>query len=503
VRPRPALSTAKRLLVLVAGLALALAAAPAASAVLPSLSQLSTDPYTNSTSQHATEVEPDTFAAGNTIVSAFQSGRFSDGGSSNVGWAASTDAGSSWTHDFLPGITTNATTPGSYDRATDPSVAYDAKDNRWLIASLALSGTSVNGSAVLVSYASGTDLTSWSSPVTVATATGSADFDKTWIVCDNNALTPANTANPYYGHCYATWDDFGDGDRLKTSTSTDGGLTWGTAKNTGDNATGLGGQPLVQPDGTVIVPAADAFESSIISYKSTDGGSTWSNTTTIAAVKDHTEAGRLRSGPLPTAEIDGSGKVYVAWADCRFRTRCRSNDIVYSTSTDGTSWSSIARVPIDGTGSGVDHFLPGLAVDSTAASASAHLALAYYYYPQSKCGIANCQLDVGYTYSLDGGTSWATGTQVAGPMRVTSLANTNQGYMVGDYISTSLAGGTAHPVFASANPPTGTVFDEAMYSPTGGLALPSANFVVTSSGSHPVPNAASDHAAAPAPITHH
>jgi hypothetical protein len=37
-----------------------------------SLVQLSTDPFTNSTSQHKTEVEPDTFASGSTISSGFQ-----------------------------------------------------------------------------------------------------------------------------------------------------------------------------------------------------------------------------------------------------------------------------------------------------------------------------------------------------------------------------------------------------------------------------------------------
>ncbi|HZT99005.1 MAG TPA: hypothetical protein VFA10_05060, partial [Ktedonobacteraceae bacterium] len=34
--------------------------------------QISSDPFTNADSQHKTEVEPDTFAFGNTIVSAFQ-----------------------------------------------------------------------------------------------------------------------------------------------------------------------------------------------------------------------------------------------------------------------------------------------------------------------------------------------------------------------------------------------------------------------------------------------
>jgi hypothetical protein len=58
-----------------------------------SLQKVSTDPFTNTSSYHKTQVEPDTYAFGTTIVSAFQSGRFTDGGSSDVGWATSTDSG--------------------------------------------------------------------------------------------------------------------------------------------------------------------------------------------------------------------------------------------------------------------------------------------------------------------------------------------------------------------------------------------------------------------------
>src|ERR671935_474474 len=76
------------------------------------LLQINSDPYTNTTSQHKTEVEPDTFAAGSTIVSAFQVGRFFNGGATNIGWVRSADGGSTWSKGFLPGITTAA--GGSY-----------------------------------------------------------------------------------------------------------------------------------------------------------------------------------------------------------------------------------------------------------------------------------------------------------------------------------------------------------------------------------------------------
>ena len=100
------------------------------------LIRVSQDPYTNKTSEHKTQVEPDTYSSGSTIVSAFQSGRFANGGASNIGWATSTNNGKTWKHGFLPGTTVYATPPGIYDRISDPAVAYDAQDNVWMISSL-------------------------------------------------------------------------------------------------------------------------------------------------------------------------------------------------------------------------------------------------------------------------------------------------------------------------------------------------------------------------------
>ncbi|MEU2775260.1 hypothetical protein ABZ646_20535 [Streptomyces sp. NPDC007162] len=256
------------------------------------------------------------------------------------------------------------------------------------------------------------------------------------------------------------------------TTSSDGGLTWGTSKNTGNNATGLGGQPVVQPNGTVVVPIANASETAIRAFTSTNGGSSWTSATTVATVSSFTVGGSLRSGPLPSAEIDSAGKVYVVWQDCRFRASggsCTSNDIVMATTTNGTAWSSVTRIPIDATTSTVDHFIPGLAVDPSTSGSTAHLALTYYYHPVANCTASTCQLDVGYVSSTDGGSTWTTPTQLAGPMSHSWLASTTQGTMVGDYISTSFSGGTAHPVFAVASAATGSSFNEAMYTPAAGL----------------------------------
>ena len=56
-------------------------------------------------------------------------------------------------------------------------------------------------------------------------------------------------------------------------------------------------------------------------------------------------------------------------------------------------------------------------------------------------------------------------------MALADLPDTSEGRMVGDYISTSIAGGAAVPVFAVARPHTGTTFDEAMYAPFSPLPI--------------------------------
>lgn len=469
------------------------------------LTQLSTDPYTNATSQHKTEVEPDSFSFGSTIVATSQVGRFNTGGASNIGWATSTNGGSTWTNGFLPGLTVFSSPAGPYDRATDPAVAFDAAHNVWLINSLTLTTSSgVLGAAVVVNRSTDGGLT-WGAPITVRAVTGNQNFDKNWIVCDTTS------SSPFYGNCYVEYDDNGNGNALHMARSTDGGLTW--TESTVPAVSVIGGQPVVQPNGTVVVPIDSGNEAAIGSTVSTDGGVSYSALTTITGITDHTVAGNLRSGPLPSAEVDGAGTVYVVWQDCRFRRGCKSNDIVMTTSTNGTSWTPVVRIPIGTTSDKHDNFIPGIAVDKSTSGGSAHLAITFYFYPTTGCGGRHqpaCQLDVGYISSIDGGTSWGPFTQLAGPMTLSWLPNTTQGRMVGDYISTSFnSSGLAHGLFAVANAPTAggadcatatPNCDQALYTNAAGLSQLS-GVVVTSSGDHPVPNAASDHAAPRSPIT--
>jgi hypothetical protein len=427
--------------------------------------------------QHATEVEPHMFASGTTLVAAFQTGRISPGGATAIGWATSTDGGTTWSHGFLPGLTTGEGS-GPYDAASDPAVAYDAKHGIWMIASLPLSST-IQTPAAVVSRS--TDGLTWENPVSAdPTATSS---DKNWIVCDSW------TSSPHYGNCYLEWDHPLNRDEIFMSTSTDGGLSWGVATPTANLAQGIGGQPLVQPNGTVVVPIETVVgqtETAFMSaFSSSDGGLNWTAPVTISNVQSHAVAGGIRSGSLPSAAVDAAGTVWTVWEDCRFRSGCSTNDLVYSTSTDGVNWSAVTRIPIDDTSSTVDHFIPGIGIDPATSGAGAHVALHYYYYPESNCTVSTCQLIVGYVSSANGGSTWYAPIALTGPIELGWLPKSQNGLMVGDYIATAFTNGVPHGVFAVAMPISGTTFSEAIY--TGqGLKVRAAGRQLSSSHDKPL-----------------
>ncbi len=421
------------------------------------LTQISSDPFTVGPGQHATEVEPHMLANGNTLVAAFQTGRIAPGGATAIGWATSTDGGTSWSHGFLPGLT-SGNGGGPYDAASDPAVAFDAKHGVWMIASLPISNTKQTP-AVVVSRSTDGGFT-WENPVNIGPNVASSD--KNWIACDSHS------ASPFYGNCYMEWDNPATGDGILMSTSSDGGLTWSAATGTANRAAGIGGQPLVQPNGTVVVPIET---SGISSFSSTNGGKTWSSPVTVSSIQSHIDAGGIRSGPLPSAAVDGAGTVWVVWEDCRFRTGCSTNDLVYSTSSDGLTWSKVTRIPIDPTTSTLDHFIPGIGIDPATSGATAHVALHFYAYPKANCTASSCQLFVGYISSHNGGTTWNAAVKLAGPMQLNWLPNSQNGLMVGDYIATVFNNGVPHGVFAVAAAKSGSTFNESMYTAQG-LTIP-------------------------------
>jgi hypothetical protein len=399
--------------------------------------QLARDPFNDPSAQHETHVEPDSFAFGSTVVAVYQTGRFEDGGADGTGFSTSRDGGRTWRSGQLPGVTTNTTPAGSFDRASDPSVAYDAQHGVWLVASLVL--TLPQASGIVVSRSR--DGIAWDPPVTVGRVNGPLAFDKEWIVCDNGERSP------FRGSCYISYSDVATL-QLATVFSRDGGLTWSAPVYPPDAAgrAGIEGplapgpQPVVLPSGDLVVPIFDGLD--VVSLRSRNGGVSFERAVPITRLQIPAAAA-FRAPPLPSAEVDAAGRITLAWPDCRFRPGCPVDDIVFSESTDGVTWTPPARVPIDGLGSGIEHLLPGLAADP---ARPGRLGLVYY-------GLRNGALDVGFISSSDGGGTWRRPVRLSPEsMPLTWLARAG-GRFVGDYMSTSFVGGTANPIFILATRP--------------------------------------------------
>ena len=128
-------------------------------------------------------------------------------------------------------------------------------------------------------------------------------------------------------------------------------------------------------------------------------------------------------------------------------------------------------MPIDATNSGIDHFIPGLAVNKTTSASGTQLGLTYYFYPAGSTA-----LSVGFVSSTNAGSTWSAPTTLASGMPSSWVATTSQGRMVGDYISTSYGSdGLAHGVFATATAPT-TGASTSCSSPLDNCAEPTSTF---------------------------
>lgn len=456
----------------------ALLVVPAAHAAAPG-KPISSDPFgPNVAGQHQTQVEPDSFSFGNTVVSAFQVGRYVNGGAAAIGWATSVDGGATWRSGLLPSLTPFTSPVGPYGRVSDPAVAYDRVHGTWLISILALvdSAGAVGSSAVVTSRSS--DGLTWSAPVTTAANVGAFIHDKNWIVCDNGATSP------FAGRCYTVWTDVPSEGSIAMSTSLDGGANWGIPVFApSDAAKGNGAIPVVLPSGTLVVPYS-GFAGSMHALSSPNGGTTLGGGVTVALAP----AGRptaMRAPPLPSAEVDGAGRIWLAWHSCVRNQGCTRplpnapNDIMLSSSTDGSTWAPAVPVP---TGSRVaDRFLPGLGADPAAAG---RLGIAYHVLEPYPCLESACRLSVRYVYSADGGQRWSNPVELSPePMGISWIAATSQGRMTGDYISTSfVTGGVAVPVFSAASAPDGNLFHQAIHAATVAPLAPSAPLTVRGFG---------------------
>ena len=165
----------------------------------------------------------------------------------------------------------------------------------------------------------------------------------------------------------------------------------------------------------------------------------------------------FRAFSLPSADVDSTGRVYVAWMDCVFRPSCGDGaDLVLARSMpDGARWEPTTRIAVAPQTPGNWYALPGLSVDPDRQD---RLGLAYY---RLNAGGA---IDAFRSTSVDGGRTWSRPTRLTPEsIRRSWLPVTQYGPMIGDYISTSFVNGRLLPVIIVAGPPRGGRLDESAF----------------------------------------
>jgi hypothetical protein len=411
--------------------------------------RISSDPYTNPQSQHQTEVEPDSLTVGGTTVASFQVGRRFDGGAPNIGFARSVDGGRTWRSGFLPGLADASSPPGPNALVSDTVVAHDAVHGAWLIATLA-----IDGNVTRLTVSRSADGLAWSAPVVAAEAEAGAGsgeqgedegiaFDKDWVTCDDGP------ASAFRGRCYLVYTDTLRQDALGVLTSDDGGGTWSTAVEAPVDDI-VGAFPVIRPDGELVVPFL-WHGNSVGVVSSSDGGKTFGGPVTVATVSARSTPG-LRFFPLPSAAVDRSGRVWIAWHDCRFSSGCATNDVVVATSSGSGGWNAPVAVT-----SGRNAVLPAIGIQAS----TGRVAIAYYT-------VRPAGIDAELVETRVGSTAFGPPRRLsARTMSRLWLPNTVSGRMLADYISVDYAGARPLVVWALASPPVGTSLRQAIYATRG------------------------------------
>jgi len=280
----------------------------------------------------------------------------------------------------------------------------------------------------------------------------------------------ATTADPIHaGVAYTVWDNLisptdQPDDRIHAAAYTgpaefsktnDFGATWSpvqTIIGSGNRQQTIGNIIVVDPNTDtlydftdLIVPPNTPFKgvasnAELAFVKSTDGGATWTapqviapfNASGVVDPNNTTKHARVGDG-LQEVAIGPSGNLYVVWeSSTNFDKNVNQavgtfdNEVLFTSSGDGGSnWST--PTPIVGP-STLPIFTPTVAIDS-----KGNLAVTYYDSGSlSSTNTTTWPIDLKVTYSEDGGKTFSTGQEVAGPFDLMS-APVARGFFLGDY----------------------------------------------------------------------
>ncbi len=302
--------------------------------------------------------EPDTLVEPDVAVSPFNPRiqvavahdcRFASGGAVDISYAWTSDGGAQWHHAPVPGLT--KAVGGTYDRASDPVVAFGA-DGSVYISALVFDTGCPTGVAVSRSTDGGA---TFGKPVLAQSSnTCAVSDDKNWLVTDTQP------DSPFDGRIYQFWTEFlsSGGSPQVVRWSDNDGRTWsGTHMLGSPKQFAQDSQPFVQPDGAITDiflgsgraigdgPLQDSIARqgsgvSLVARTSVNGGATWSGPSVVAK--------NIGGGPigirccLPLLAGDhATGQMFTVWNANGPGTR---DAVELASSANGKTWSAPVKV---------------------------------------------------------------------------------------------------------------------------------------------------------------
>lgn len=435
-------------------------------------------------SEPDTVVEPDVAVSPlnrNVAVAAAHDGRYPDGGAVGITYSWTHDAGASWHHKPLPGLTTSTGGPQPWARASDPVVAFGPNGDVYV--STLLFGQTCP-SAVAVSRSTDGGKTFAAPVLAHYSAVCSVSDDKNTLIVDTSPTSA------HKGRLYQFWtpfltDIFGnpDGSPQALVYSDDHGATWSAPVSvSAPHANTQNSTPMLKPNGTLVDAYIDygnqAQQNEEIAFRHRESAAR--PATRAAGVPApplirtaiSTNGGRsfhaggvvtkdLGPGPtgirccLDSATSDSrTGRLYTAW---------NSNDlskVKLSSSTDGVHWRAPALV-----NNNHDKTRNGVNVDVAAYAGTVSVSYGLTNADTRKRRFAQQYIATSRTSGASFGTPIGLG-----PRSNYAYAARAGGIFPGDYIGTAMTRGRLYAVWCVSSKPTtaGARYHQVVYGATLG-----------------------------------
>ncbi|MEJ8567308.1 sialidase family protein [Elongatibacter sediminis] len=390
------------------------------------------------------------------LIAVYHVDRYHNDGANGALAATSFDGGQTWhipelrdQPQFSRCAGGNETNGGNFEKASDPWVDF-GPDGTAYFAVASWDASNPDNTAQMVSTST-TGGRTWDRPVAAirandpevsngsrAAVTADPKRDRTaYLVWAWQRFTPQNKA----------------GGASAFSRTTDGGKTWSEARHIYETPPGLqtsANQIVVTPNGDLVnvfnelkmgAGSDHPRHDRIAAIRSTDGGLTWTESTTlaksfVAGVTDPNTGTRVRVGDSFTdIAVDprpGTNNIYAVWGDARFN-ESRTQQIAFAKSVDGgRSWSEPVAVSTD---SGEQTFIPSVAVND-----KGEVAVSYYGFSARKSGSRALMTHYWITRSLDQGRNWTPRQQMTREPFDLRTAPYNSGFFFGEYQGLAGAG---------------------------------------------------------------